>query len=123
MFARIDRYVLREVAVSLAAVTTVLLAILASYQVARILGLAAERGFPQDVVLGLIGLTTVENLMVLVPISMLLAVMLALAVGSSSTRGCRTERKWSAVIASAAASAPPKSQGIAKPIIAPAPLR
>ena len=78
MFARIDRYVLREVAVSLAAVTTVLLAILASYQVARILGVAAERGFPHDVVLGLIGLTTLENLMVLVPISMLLAVMLAL---------------------------------------------
>ncbi len=78
MFARIDRYVLREIAVSLAAVTTVLLAILASYQVARILGLAAERGFPHDVVLGLIGLTTIENLMVLVPISMLLAVMLAL---------------------------------------------
>jgi lipopolysaccharide export system permease protein len=78
LFARIDRYVLREVAVSLAAVTTVLLAILASYQVARILGLAAERGFPHDVVLGLIGLTTLENLMVLVPISMLLAVMLAL---------------------------------------------
>ncbi|HEY5559513.1 MAG TPA: LPS export ABC transporter permease LptF [Steroidobacteraceae bacterium] len=78
MFARIDRYVLREVAVSLAAVTVVLLAILASYQVARILGLAAERGFPHDVVLGLIGLTTLENLMVLVPISMLLAVMLAL---------------------------------------------
>jgi len=78
LFARIDRYVLREVAVALAAVTAVLLAILASYQVARILGLAAERGFPHDIVLALIGLTTLENLMVLVPISMLLAVMLAL---------------------------------------------
>jgi lipopolysaccharide export system permease protein len=78
LFARIDRYILREIAVSLAAVTTVLLAVLASYQVARILGLAAERGFPHDIVFALIGLTTLENLMVLVPISLLLAVMLAL---------------------------------------------
>lgn len=78
MFATIDRYVLREVAVSLAAVTAVLLAILVSYQLARILGIAAERGFPHDIVLALIGLTTLENLMVLVPIATLLAVMLAL---------------------------------------------
>ncbi len=78
MFATIDRYVLREVAVSLAAVTGVLLAILVSYQLASILGIAAERGFPHDIVFALIGLTTLENLMVLVPIGMLLAVMLAL---------------------------------------------
>jgi lipopolysaccharide export system permease protein len=78
VFARIDRYVLREVSASLAAVTAVLLGILASYQVARILGVAAERGFPHDIVLALIGLTTLENLMVLVPIATLLAVMLAL---------------------------------------------
>lgn len=63
---------------SLAAVTAVLLAILVSYQLARILGVAAERGFPHDIVLALIGFTTLENLMVLVPIATLLAVMLAL---------------------------------------------
>jgi lipopolysaccharide export system permease protein len=78
LFATIDRYVLREVAVTLAAVTAVLLAILVSYQLARILGVAAERGFPHDIVFALIGLTTLENLMVLVPIATLLAVMLAL---------------------------------------------
>ncbi|MGH8250357.1 MAG: LPS export ABC transporter permease LptF [Steroidobacteraceae bacterium] len=78
MFATIDRYVLREVAMSLAAVTVVLLAILVSYQLARILGVAADRGFPHEIVLALIGLTTLENLMLLVPIAMLLAVMLAL---------------------------------------------
>ncbi|MGH8197634.1 MAG: LPS export ABC transporter permease LptF [Steroidobacteraceae bacterium] len=78
MFATIDRYVLREVAMSLAGVTVVLLAILVSYQLARILGVAAERGFPHDIVFALIGLTTLENLMVLVPIAMLLAVMLSL---------------------------------------------
>jgi lipopolysaccharide export system permease protein len=78
LFATIDRYVLREVAATLAGVTLVLLAILVSYQLARILGIAAERGFPHDIVLALIGLTTLENLMVVVPISMLLAAMLAL---------------------------------------------
>lgn len=78
MFATIDRYVLRETATALAGVTAVLLAILVSYQLARILGIAAERGLPHDIVLALIGLTTLENLMVLVPISMLLATMLAL---------------------------------------------
>jgi lipopolysaccharide export system permease protein len=78
LFATIDRYVLREVATALAGVTVVLLAILVSYQLARILGVAAERGFPHDIVLALIGLTTLENLIVLVPISMLLAAMLAL---------------------------------------------
>jgi lipopolysaccharide export system permease protein len=78
LFATIDRYVLREVAIALAGVTLVLLAILVSYQLARILGLAAERGFPHDIVFALIGLTTLENLMVLVPISLLLSAMLAL---------------------------------------------
>ena len=78
LFATIDRYVLREVATALAGVTVVLLAILVSYQLARILGIAADRGFPHDIVFALIGLTTLENLMVLVPISMLLGVMLAL---------------------------------------------
>jgi lipopolysaccharide export system permease protein len=78
LFATIDRYVLREVATSLAGVTLVLLAILVSYQLARILGIAAERGFPQEIVLALIGLSTLENLMVLVPIAMLLAIMLSL---------------------------------------------
>ncbi len=78
MFRTFDRYVLREVAVSWLAVTAVLLAILVSNQLARILGLAAEHGFPRDVVFALIGLTTLQNLVLLVPIGMLLAVMLAL---------------------------------------------
>ncbi|MSQ91556.1 MAG: LPS export ABC transporter permease LptF [Gammaproteobacteria bacterium] len=78
MFRTLDRYVLREVAVSWLAVTAVLLAILVSHQLARILGLAAEYGFPRDVVFALIGLTTLQNLVVMVPIGMLLAAMLAL---------------------------------------------
>src|SRR3990172_1421490 len=78
LFRTLDRYVLREVAISWLAVTAVLLAILVSNQLARILGLAAENGFPRDVVFALIGLTTLQNFVVLVPIGMLLAVMLAL---------------------------------------------
>ena len=56
----------------------VLLAILVSGQLAKILGIAAENGFPRDIVFALIGLSTLQNLVLLVPISMLLAVMLAL---------------------------------------------
>jgi lipopolysaccharide export system permease protein len=78
LFRTIDRYVLREVAVSWLAVTMVLLAILVSAQLATILGLAAEYGFPRETVFALIGLTTLQNLVVLVPIGLLLAVMLAL---------------------------------------------
>ncbi len=78
MFRTFDRYVLREIAVSWLAVTMVLLAILVSGQLAKILGLAAEHGFPRDIVFALIGLTTLQNLVLLVPIGILLAVMLAL---------------------------------------------
>lgn len=73
-----DRYVFREVLLAWVAVTGVLLAILLSNQLARILGLAAANGFPQEVVWMLIGLSSLTNLTVLVPIGMLLAVMLAL---------------------------------------------
>lgn len=78
MFRTIDRYVFREVALTWVAVTGVLLAILVSNQLARILGLAAANGFPQDVVLTLIGLTSVQNITVVVPVGMLLATMMAL---------------------------------------------
>jgi len=78
LFRILDRYVLREVTVTWIAVTGVLLAILVSNQLARILGLAAANGFPKEVVLSLIGLTSLQNLTVLVPIGILLAVMMAL---------------------------------------------
>jgi len=78
LFRILDRYVLREVTVTWIAVTGVLLAILVSNQLARILGLAAANGFPKEVVLSLIGLTSLQNLTVLVPIGVLLATMMAL---------------------------------------------
>jgi lipopolysaccharide export system permease protein len=78
LFRILDRYVFREVAVTWLAVTGVLLAILVSNQLARILGLAASDGLPQQVVMTLIALTSIQNLTVLMPIGMLLAVMMAL---------------------------------------------
>lgn len=74
----LDRYVLREVAQSWLAVTGVLLVILVSNQLAAVLGQAAERGYPRAVITGLIGLTTVQNLTVLIPVGLLLGIVLAL---------------------------------------------
>lgn len=78
MFRTLDRYIFREVSLAWVAVTGVLMLILVSSQLARILGLAAENGFPREVVLSLIWLTSVQNLTVLVPVGVLLAIVLAL---------------------------------------------
>lgn len=72
------RYVLREVAQSWIAVTGVLLVILVGNQLARILAQAADNGFPRQVVLQLIALSSLQNLTVLIPVGMLLAIVLAL---------------------------------------------
>jgi lipopolysaccharide export system permease protein len=75
---RLDRYLLREVAVTFVVVTGVLLVILLSNQLARVLGQAAQSGFPASVVLSLIGLTTLQQLTVLLPVGLFLGIMLAL---------------------------------------------
>lgn len=77
-FGLFDRYVLREVAAAWVAVTGVLLVILVSNQVARVLGQAAAGQVPREVVTALIGLSSIQNLTVLVPIGTLLAVVLGL---------------------------------------------
>ena len=74
----LDRYILREVAITWLAVTVVLLAILLANQLARVLSQAAANDFPREVVFALIGLTTTGNLSVIVPIGFFLAIMLAL---------------------------------------------
>ena len=74
----LDRYLLREVALSWAAVTGILLVILVSNQLAQVLGQAAERGYPKEVILGLIALTSIQNLTVLIPVGLLLGIVLAL---------------------------------------------
>ncbi|HEX7012890.1 MAG TPA: LPS export ABC transporter permease LptF [Steroidobacteraceae bacterium] len=74
----LDRYILREVAVTWVAVTAVLLVILLSNQLARVLSQAASNNFPREVVLSLIGLTSAGYLTLIVPIGFFLAIMLAL---------------------------------------------
>ena len=74
----IDRYLLREVTQTFVAVTAVLLIVLLSNQLARVLGQAAQGGFPAEAVVRLIGLTTVQQLPLLVPIGLFLGIVLAL---------------------------------------------
>lgn len=78
MLNRLDRYLLREVTLSFVAVTGVLLVVLLSNQFARVLGQAAATGFPLDIVMTLIALTTLQQLTVLLPIGLFLGVVLAL---------------------------------------------
>lgn len=74
----IDRYVLREVALSWLAVTGVLYAILITQQLAQVLGQAAERGYPKEIILILIGLMSLQNGTLLLPVGVLLGIALAL---------------------------------------------
>ena len=68
----------REVATTWLAVTSVLLVILLSNQLARVLSQAAANDFPRRVVLALIGLTSAGYLTIIVPIGFFLAIILAL---------------------------------------------
>ena len=78
MLRILDRYILREVLVSWLSVSGVLLAILITNQVARVLERAAESQYPRGVVLELIGLGAVQYLSLILPVSLLLAVVLGL---------------------------------------------
>jgi lipopolysaccharide export system permease protein len=73
----LDRYVLREVTLTWVGVTGVLLVILVTNQLARVLERAAEQQFPREVVLALIGFSSLQNLTILIPVALLLAVVLA----------------------------------------------
>jgi lipopolysaccharide export system permease protein len=74
----LDRYVLREVLQAWLAVTSLLLLILVGNELAQILGQAAERGYPREIIFALIGLTSIQNLSVLIPVGLLLGIVLAL---------------------------------------------
>ncbi|MGA0054643.1 MAG: LPS export ABC transporter permease LptF [Steroidobacteraceae bacterium] len=78
MIPTLSRYILRETVGSWLAVTAVLTVILLTNQLGVVLARAAEQGFPPGVVLTLVGLGTVQNISVLLPIGLLLGVMLAL---------------------------------------------
>jgi lipopolysaccharide export system permease protein len=78
LLTRLDRYLLRETATTFVAVTGVLLVVLLSNQFARVLGQAAQNDFPGHIVFTLIGLTTLQQLTVIVPIGLFLGIVLAL---------------------------------------------
>lgn len=78
MFRILDRYIFREIAQTWLAVTAVLLFILLTNQFARVLGDVAKDRLPKDAVFQVIGLTALEYLTIVVPISLFLSIMLAL---------------------------------------------
>ena len=73
-----ERYLLREVTQSWLAVTVVLLAIMLATRFARFLGDAASGQLPKELLFQVAGLSSMQYLIVLTPISLLLAVMMAL---------------------------------------------
>jgi len=74
----VNRYIFRQLSHSWLAVTGVLALALLFNQLAQILAQAAERGYPHTVILPLIGLMSLQNLTVLIPIGLLLGVVLGL---------------------------------------------
>jgi lipopolysaccharide export system permease protein len=74
----LDRYLLREAGGAWLAVTLVLLAIMLSTRFARFLGEAASGILPRDLLFEVVALSSLQYLAILVPASLLLAVMLAL---------------------------------------------
>ncbi|MCK5858714.1 LPS export ABC transporter permease LptF [Abyssibacter sp.] len=74
----LDRYLFREAGLTWVAVTLVLLAIMLSTRFARFLGLAASGELPETLLLQVVALSSVQYLVILIPVSLLLAVMLSL---------------------------------------------
>jgi lipopolysaccharide export system permease protein len=84
-FAVIDRYILREVVLSLLAVTSVLWLIFIATRFARYLAQAAVGNLPGEVILTLLGQSSLGALSVILPMSCLLGLMLALGRMSSDS--------------------------------------
>ncbi len=74
----IERYVLREVALSWMAVSVVLFVILISNQLAFVFKLVAEAGMSSKVVLDLLWFRLLQQFLMLLPIGLFLGIMLAL---------------------------------------------
>ncbi|MGQ0587467.1 MAG: LPS export ABC transporter permease LptF [Gammaproteobacteria bacterium] len=74
----LHRYLLREALVSWAGVTTVLLAIMLSTRFARFLADAAAGKLPREFLLNIAGLSSLQYLVIVIPVSLLLAILLSL---------------------------------------------
>lgn len=78
MIRIVDRYLAKETALTAGAVTGVLMLILLSNRFAALLGDAAAGRLPRDTVFTLLGLASVNYFIVVLPVALFLAVMLAL---------------------------------------------
>src|SRR5713226_7652960 len=76
--AILQRYLLREAAAAWVAVTVALLAIMLATRFARYLAVAASGKLPKELLLQVVALSSMQYLMVLIPVSLLLAIMLSL---------------------------------------------
>ena len=74
----VDRYLAKETALTVGAVTGVLMLILLSNRFAVLLGDAAAGRLPRDTVFTLLGLASINYFIVVLPVALFLAVMLAL---------------------------------------------
>jgi lipopolysaccharide export system permease protein len=74
----LERYLLREAGASWLAVTLVLLVIMLSTRFARFLAQAAAGELPRELLFQVVALSSLQYLVILTPISLLLAIMLAL---------------------------------------------
>ncbi|WP_420464832.1 LPS export ABC transporter permease LptF [Panacagrimonas sp.] len=74
----LDRYLLRETLAATLAVTLVLLAIMLSARFARFLAAVATGDLPRDLLALVVGLSSLQYLVLLLPAALLLAVMLTL---------------------------------------------
>jgi lipopolysaccharide export system permease protein len=74
----LDRYLLREAGGAWLAVTLVLLAIMLATRFARFLGEAATGVLPRELLFKVVALSSLQYLVILIPVSLLLAIMLAL---------------------------------------------
>lgn len=74
----VDRYLVRETALTWTAVTAILMLILLSNRFALLLGDAAIGKLPRDTVFQLLALASISYFIVVIPVALFLAVMLAL---------------------------------------------
>jgi lipopolysaccharide export system permease protein len=74
----LHRYLLREAAGAWVAVTVVLLSIMLATRFARFLSMAASGKLPKELLLEVVALSSTQYLIILIPVSLLLAIMLSL---------------------------------------------
>jgi len=74
----LDRYIFKEIATTWLGVTIVLLMILLTNQFARVLGNVAKGKLHKEAAFDVIGLSAIQYLTVLIPISLFLSIMIAL---------------------------------------------